>query len=109
MNRAQLYFVAALLFALLVAVFVLQNTEPVGVNFLFWQFTHVSKVLVILVSAAVGALMVILLGAWWQFKKYIYVRQLESEIRELRAALQKKMALEKSAAPGGKEPEQNRQ
>lgn len=109
MNRAQIYFVSALLFALLVAVFVLQNTEPVGVNFLFWQFTHVSKVLVILISAAVGALMVVLLGAWWQFKKYIYVRQLESELRELKILLQKKIAEEKSAAASRKGPDENRQ
>lgn len=108
MNRAQLYFVAALLFALLVAVFVLQNTEPVSVNFLFWQFAQVSKVLVILVSAAVGALMVVLLGAWWQFKKYIYVRQLEAELKELKAALQKTAAGVKSPADSGEGPGQGK-
>ncbi|HAP93695.1 MAG TPA: DUF1049 domain-containing protein [Desulfotomaculum sp.] len=87
MNKAQVYFVSALIFALLVTVFALQNPESIGINFLVWRFQEISKVLVILASTAIGALVVIFLGIWWQFKKFMYVRQLEGEIRELKNRL----------------------
>ncbi|MDD4237258.1 MAG: LapA family protein [Desulfotomaculaceae bacterium] len=84
MSKAQTYFILALLFALSVAIFAIQNTESVSINFLFWQYPGISKVLVILSSAAVGAVMVMFLGFWWQFKKAIYIRQLEAEIKILK-------------------------
>lgn len=84
MSKAQTYFILALLFALSVAVFAIQNTESVSIKFLFWQYQGISKVLVILASAAVGAVMVIFLGFWWQFKKAMYIRQLEAEIKALK-------------------------
>jgi putative membrane protein len=36
MSKAQTYFIVALLFALSVAVFAIQNTESISINFLFW-------------------------------------------------------------------------
>ena len=84
MSKAQKYFIVALLFALSIAVFAIQNTESVSIKFLFWQCQGISKVLVILVSAAVGAVVVMFLGLWWQIKKAIYIRQLEAEIRSLK-------------------------
>lgn len=84
MSKAQTYFIVALLFALSVAVFAVQNTEGVTIKFLFWQYNGISKVLVILASAAVGALLVIFLGLSWQIKRLKYIRQLESEIRALK-------------------------
>lgn len=87
MNKVQFYFVLALIFALLVAIFAVQNPETIGINFLAWRFEEISKVLVILASTAIGALVVIFLGIWWQFKKFMYVRQLEGEIRELKNRL----------------------
>jgi len=87
MSKAQAYFIVALLFALSVAVFAIQNTEGISINFLFWRYEGISKVLVILASAAVGAIAVLFLGFWWQFKKAMYIRQLEGEIRSLKAKL----------------------
>jgi len=84
MSKAQTYFIVALLFALSVAVFAIQNTENITIKFLFWQYQGISKVLVILASAAVGAVIVLFLGFWWHFKKAIYIRQLESEIKILK-------------------------
>lgn len=85
MSKAQSYFIVALLFALSVAVFAIQNTESVSIRFLFWQYQGISKVLVILASAAVGAVVVMFLGFWWQFKKAMYIRQLEAEIKVLKS------------------------
>jgi|GEM_PF-6820973 len=54
--KAQILFLAALLFAVLVAVFARQNVEPVDVSFLFWEFES-SLALLILCSVLVGALL----------------------------------------------------
>jgi len=84
MSKAQIYFVLPLLFALAVALFAVQNTEQITINFLFWQFKDISKVVVIISSAIVGALGVLFLGMWWQLKKLLYIRQLEIEVKELK-------------------------
>ena len=54
-------FVVALFFALLVAVFALQNAGAVEISFLTMELS-VSQALVILISAAFGALVVFLLS-----------------------------------------------
>lgn len=84
MSKAQVYFIIPLLFALIVAVFALQNTEQISINFLFWQFKAISKVIVILSSALFGSLLVMFLGMGWQVKKLLYIRKLENEIKELK-------------------------
>lgn len=57
----------ALLFALFVSVFAIQNYMPVTVSFLFWQF-QTSLVIVILGSATIGAIIVLLLSLLMQFR-----------------------------------------
>jgi uncharacterized integral membrane protein len=54
-------FVLALVFALLVAVFALQNAGAVDISFLTMELS-ISQALVILISAAFGALVVLLLS-----------------------------------------------
>lgn len=84
MSKAQVYFILSLIFALVVAIFAIQNTEQISINFLFWQFSEISKVVVILASATVGAMLVVFLGLWWQLKRFIHIRHLEGEIKELK-------------------------
>lgn len=57
----------ALTLAILIAVFALQNTFPVTIQFLLWEY-HTSLVLVILGSTAIGAAFSALasLGARWR-------------------------------------------
>ena len=52
----QIYFVIALIFAAMVAVFAIQNSTPVHIQFLFWEIPSISQVLVILGAAIIGAL-----------------------------------------------------
>lgn len=52
----QFYLIFALLLATLVAIFAIQNAEEVTVHFLVWTFPT-SLVIVILISAGVGALL----------------------------------------------------
>lgn len=53
-----MYGVIALIFALLITVFSIQNVTSVSINFLTWHFTNVPLVLVILLSSITGALVI---------------------------------------------------
>ncbi|OIQ61270.1 hypothetical protein MOTE_03460 [Moorella thermoacetica] len=79
----QIYSLLAILFALLVAVFAVQNAVAVNIKFLAWQFPGISLVLVILGSAAFGALVVFLLGVVRQVRVNREIRQLKHENRRL--------------------------
>ncbi|QPD05224.1 MAG: hypothetical protein Nkreftii_002998 [Candidatus Nitrospira kreftii] len=70
----------ALSLAILIALFALQNTFPVTVQFLFWEY-QTSLVLVILGSTAIGAALsaIASIGARWRHGR---------ETRLLTAALQ---------------------
>lgn len=58
-----LLLILTLIFALLIAIFAVQNAAPVAIN-LFWITTQVPLVLVILGSVLAGALIVLLIAAW---------------------------------------------
>jgi len=74
----QLYLVGALIFALLVAVFAVQNTMMVTISFLMWEF-NISLVLVILGAASFGALCVFLVGMFKNFGLWRKQRDLEGK------------------------------
>ncbi|MTI85217.1 MAG: LapA family protein [Firmicutes bacterium] len=85
----QIYFVIALIFAVLVAIFAIQNSAPVHVQFLFWEIQRISQVLVILGAAAIGALIVLFMGAGKQIKLIWQVRQLTQQYNQLKNEHQK--------------------
>ncbi|WP_240985196.1 LapA family protein [Acididesulfobacillus acetoxydans] len=60
--------ILSLAFALLVAVFALQNANPVAIRF-FWTEARVPLVLIILGSAFAGAIVTLLLAFWRDFRK----------------------------------------
>lgn len=87
-------FVLALVFALIVAVFALQNAVTVDITFLTWEFSF-SQALVILLSASFGALVVLLLSLvrWIKGQAKIKgllknVTSLEQENKQLKMRLQ---------------------
>lgn len=84
MSKAQFYLSAGIVFALVVAIFAVQNTETMDIYFLFWQVNEVSKVIVILASTAAGALVMLCLGFMWSYRKIRHIRLLEAELRELK-------------------------
>ncbi|HWR45358.1 LapA family protein [Sporomusa sp.] len=82
----------AFIFALLVAVFAVQNSLPVTVTFLTWSF-QTSLVIIILGSATFGAMTILSLALLVQFRlrRTLHKTQqaqqlLEAENRELRAS-----------------------
>jgi len=58
----QVYWIAALAFGILVAIFAVQNSMPITVGFLWLSLENVAVSVVILVSAALGALITGLFG-----------------------------------------------
>jgi putative membrane protein len=59
----QLMLVLALVFSVGIAVFAVQNTTPVPVQFLGWRAEAVAASVLVLVSAALGAAVTLLFGA----------------------------------------------
>ncbi len=83
----QVFSLLAIFFALLVAIFALQNAVPVEINFLVWQFRRISLVLVILGSAAFGALVVFLLGTVKQVRQARMIREMKSQQKRLQETI----------------------
>ncbi len=87
-------FVLALVFALIVAIFALQNAGAVDISFLTMELS-ISQALVILISAAFGALAVLLLSLvrWIRCQSKIKgqsksISALEQENRQLKMKLE---------------------
>jgi len=87
-------FVLALVFALIVAVFALQNAGAVDISFLTMELS-ISQALVILISAAFGALVVLLLSLvrWIKCQSKIKnqaktISSLEQENKQLKMKLE---------------------
>lgn len=84
----------AFLLALVTAAFALQNTDPVSVQFLVWQY-DTSLVLVILGSLAIGAILAVIasIGPWWKRIRHIHtlvatMEEQKARIAELERRLQ---------------------
>lgn len=90
MSKAQFYSIAAIIFALVVAIFAVQNTEKIAITFLFWQVKEISTVIIILASTAAGALVMLCLGFMWSYKKIRHIRLLEAELKELKKMIDNK-------------------
>lgn len=108
-------FIVSLAFALVVTIFAVQNSGSVPINFFGAQF-QISQALVILISAMVGGIIALLIGMVKQIKLSIKLkganktittleennRALQEEVQLLKAAQEKKEALEgKEAVPEG--------
>jgi len=100
----QFYLLGGLLFALVVAVFAVQNATPVDVSFLVWRFPDLSLVLVIFWSAVLGALVVFLPAFGRQLRLVLKLRELESRNRQLNEEL-RRLKGDASAPAGAAAPE----
>lgn len=79
----EIKFVISLIFAILVALFAIQNAGSVEINFLFARFT-ISQALVILISAIVGAIVVLLISLVNQIHKNKEIKDLKKEVEILK-------------------------
>ena len=78
----QFGFIISLIFAILVAVFAIQNSGSVVISFMFAEF-NISQALVILISAALGAIIVMLLGFIKQIKLKLKIKEQLKRIKNL--------------------------
>lgn len=83
----QLLLICALIFALGVALFAVQNATPVEISFLFYEFQDISLVVVILFSVLVGALIVFLLSLVKQITYFRKIHALEKRNEQLEQEL----------------------
>lgn len=80
--KLEIKFIVSLFFAIIVAIFAVQNAGNIDVNFFFWNFT-ISQAIVIFGSAILGGLTVLLLGLIKQIKQNRKIKKLTKEVETL--------------------------
>ncbi|MGB9780082.1 LapA family protein [Caldanaerobacter sp.] len=104
--KGQYYTILVLIFAIIVAVFAISNSGPVDISFLYWHYS-MSQALVILLSAAIGAITVGIIGIIGQIRYSTTIKGLNNRIKELEKEkeelVQKVSALQKYNLDRGKE------
>ncbi|WP_432401238.1 LapA family protein [Wukongibacter sp. M2B1] len=78
----QILFIFSLVFAILVSIFAVMNSDPVTIKLLWKQFEF-SQAIIILGSAAIGAIIVALLGMVNRVKSSLKIRELQNKIKGL--------------------------
>ena len=79
----QLYFIGGLVLGVVIAVFAIQNTTGVEVRFLWWQ-AQGPLAAVVLISAAAGVVVALLLGIPEVLGTRWRIRSLERRLEDLR-------------------------
>ena len=72
------FYLLGVVAAVAIAIFALQNTAHVTVRFLAWKVEEVPAALVILISGAVGGIVMTLVGWVQRWKLRTKIRQLEA-------------------------------
>ncbi|MTI67645.1 MAG: LapA family protein [Firmicutes bacterium] len=78
----QIGFILSLIFAIIVTVFAIQNAGNVEIRFLY-ATVEISQALVIFISAALGAIIVTILGLFREFKSKMKIKDLNKTINKL--------------------------
>lgn len=87
MQKAQFMFIVGLVFAIIITIFALTNSSSVVINLVFYKFAA-SQALIIFISAALGAIIVISLGLVKQVKLKSHIKTLSKANEELSAKIQ---------------------
>jgi uncharacterized integral membrane protein len=97
----QLIVFLALAFSIVIAIFAVQNPAPVTVAFLFWHAEAVPVSVLVLISALLGAGMMLLLGVAREVQGRFQLRGL---VQQLRAAERRIHELEAQPSGAGASP-----
>ena len=100
MQKNQGFFIVGLIFAILITVFALTNANVVAIHLFLYQF-QASQALIIFISAALGAIIVIALGLTKQFKMAADLKKLRKENDTLTKKVEEMM----QSAAENREPE----
>ena len=88
----QITFILMLVVAIVVAIVAIQNTTPVALTLVFWQIPGVPVSLLILGAAAVGAVLMLVLGLSGWFRNWSARRGQDRTIGRLEADLTRERA-----------------
>jgi uncharacterized integral membrane protein len=101
----QVVVLLALVFSILIAVFAVQNTTPVAVTYLTFHSDSAAVSVLVLIAAALGAAIMLLLGIWreltirWRFRAVTQqLKAAQARIAQLEAGGSQPSA--PGAAPG---------
>lgn len=78
----QITFALALVFAIAVALFAVQNTTPVSVNFLWFQVPQLAVSVLVLLCTFMGALLTILVGVGRELRRTLALRSLRNQVAD---------------------------
>ena len=78
----RIFFVVALILALLVTVFAVQNNQPITISFLFWSIEG-SLALVLMVTLVLGIVIGVLLMAPGSVRSRLQIGGLQRSVRSL--------------------------
>jgi uncharacterized integral membrane protein len=99
----QIYWTAALVFGIIIALFAVQNSSPTTIRFLWMSAENVPVSVLVMISAALGALVTLMLGlarevklGWGRFRARRASGALERRLAELEKSVEQANA-EKSA------------
>lgn len=84
----QAKFIFSLILAVLVAIFAIQNSAAVPVNFIVYHL-EISQALIILISAIIGAIIAFSLGLMKQFNLNKTIKEKDKQIRNLEMSVAK--------------------
>jgi uncharacterized integral membrane protein len=76
----QITFALALVFAIAVALFAVQNTTPVAVSFLWFQVPQLAVSVLVLLCTFMGALLTILVGIGRELRRALALRSLRNQL-----------------------------
>jgi len=79
----QIIIVLALVFALFISIFAVQNATPVDIKFLKWSYSGISLVVIILGSFGLGVLLTLLFNAIKSFQNMIKLKELKDKLHHL--------------------------
>lgn len=79
----QIIIILALVFALFVSIFAVQNATPVDIQFLTWSYSGISLVVIILGSFGLGVLLALLFNTIKSFQNMIKLKELKDKLHHL--------------------------
>ena len=82
MTKMHVYLIVSLIFALLIAIFAIQNVAVVPIRILFWSY-EASLVLVILGSVLIGVIITMLFELFQRLRRGAEHRELEKQVHHL--------------------------
>jgi uncharacterized integral membrane protein len=103
----QIIVILALLFSILIAIFAVQNTTPVAVSFLTYRADEVAVSVLVLVAAAFGAVVMLLLGVLREISLRWRHRAVSNQLKQSQARvaeLEAQTSASTTAAPSAAAP-----